>query len=191
MGTDTERLKIEIEETRADLGRDVDALAEKVDPRRVAHRRVDDARDAARRMRDAVVGASDTGTHRMSDIAEGAQERVSGTAHAMRDEATRRTRGNPLALGLVAFGVGWLVASVVPAPRAEQELVAAGADRVQPLAEPVAEHLRDSAENIKDAMSSEVSAAAQDLKDSASRGVERVRDETRGQVQDMRSQHGS
>lgn len=189
MGTDTERLRIEIEETREDLGRDVDALSEKVDPRRVAHRRVDDARDAARRMRDAVVGAGDSGRDRMSDLAGSAQEHVSGTAHSMTDEATRRTRGNPLALGLVAFGVGWLVASIVPAPRGEQELVAAGAERVQSLAEPVANHLRESAENVKEAMSPQVSAAAQDLKDSASQGVQRVRGETQGQVQDMRSQH--
>jgi hypothetical protein len=35
-----------------------------------------------------------------------------------------QTQGNPLAAGLIAFGVGWLAASLIPASRPEQQAAA-------------------------------------------------------------------
>ena len=34
----------------------------------------------------------------------------------------RQTQGNPLAAGLIAFGVGWLVSSILPASEKEKQL---------------------------------------------------------------------
>ena len=36
--------------------------------------------------------------------------------------ARRQTQGNPLAAGLIAFGVGWLVSSLLPDSQKEREL---------------------------------------------------------------------
>jgi hypothetical protein len=45
VGEDPERIEQEIERTRAKLGDDLDALEEKVNPKKVAHRSVDKARE--------------------------------------------------------------------------------------------------------------------------------------------------
>ena len=36
------------------------------------------------------------------------------------DRVSRGARGNPIAVGLGAFALGWLVSSLIPASRAEQ-----------------------------------------------------------------------
>lgn len=47
MGQDPEELKAEIEATREELGRDLDALAYKTNPSRIAHDRVSEVKSAA------------------------------------------------------------------------------------------------------------------------------------------------
>jgi hypothetical protein len=54
--------------------------------------------------------------------------------------------GNPLAAGLIAFGAGWLVSSLLPATRREQELAdqakQVAQEKVQPVAQQVAAEVR-------------------------------------------------
>ena len=71
----------------------------------------------------------------------------------------RQTRGNPLAAGLIAFGAGWLVSSLLPATRREQELAdqakQVAQEKVQPVAQQVAaevkENLREPAQQAAEA----------------------------------------
>lgn len=58
MGEDPERLEREIERTRAKLGEDLDALEEKINPKKVAHRSMDRAKEKAAEVKDKVVGAA-------------------------------------------------------------------------------------------------------------------------------------
>jgi hypothetical protein len=58
VGEDPERLEREIERTRAKLGEDLDALEEKINPKKVAHRSVDRAKEKAAEVKDKVVGAA-------------------------------------------------------------------------------------------------------------------------------------
>ena len=55
---DPEVIRRDIEATRADLSRDVDALTEKVSPARVVERRVDRAKGAAGTVKEKVMGVS-------------------------------------------------------------------------------------------------------------------------------------
>jgi hypothetical protein len=61
VGEDPERIEREIERTRAKLGDDLDALEEKINPRKVAHRSVDRAKEKAAEVKDRVVGAVTSG----------------------------------------------------------------------------------------------------------------------------------
>ena len=56
MGEDPEQLERQIEATRAKLGQDIDALEEKVNPKKVAHRSVESAKEKVADVRDKVVG---------------------------------------------------------------------------------------------------------------------------------------
>jgi Protein of unknown function (DUF3618) len=73
VGEDPEQLEREIERTRAKLGEDLDALEEKVNPKKVAHRSVDRAKEKAVDVKDRVVGA--------------AKEKAAGLAAGAKDKA--------------------------------------------------------------------------------------------------------
>lgn len=152
MTSDTDRLRADIEDTRADLGHDVDALTEKVDPRRMADRSLQSIRDTAVDVKEQVMGTG-------SDLAEG----VSVTAAEAVRAPIRGTRGNPLAAGLIAFGVGWLLGSVLPMSETERE----AAGRALEAAEPVRDEVMEVADQLKEGMREPVQEAAQQIKESA------------------------
>ena len=132
MGEETEQLRREIEATREDISRDVDALTYKASPSRIVGDRVDRTKSRLTSAKDRVFGsASDAGSSvqdRASSVAGSATDTLgsakdsvssaasgaAGAVQAAPDVARRQTEGNPLAAGLIAFGVGWLVSSLVP-----------------------------------------------------------------------------
>ena len=84
MGEESEQLRREIDQTRAELGTDVDALTEKVSPKRVVERRVDKTKDAIGGLKEKVMGttsdvSSSTGNH-LSGAASSVQGGVSSAA---------------------------------------------------------------------------------------------------------------
>jgi len=127
VGTDTNELKQGIERTRGELGRDVDALAEKVTPTRIAERRMQGVRDTASGIKDAVMGKAEQVSSSTTGTAEHLAEATRSTAGTVKQKA----EGNPLATGLLAFAAGWLVSSLLPATAKEKELARAAQDKVR------------------------------------------------------------
>jgi flagellar biosynthesis GTPase FlhF len=115
VGEDPQRIEQEIERTRAKLGDDLDALEEKVNPKKVAHRSVDRAKEKAVEVKDKVVGKagaakdkvaakvqSDDGAAGGSGGSGGIGEKVSGLAGTAKEKvaplaATARDRAGSLA----------------------------------------------------------------------------------------------
>ena len=132
------------------------------------------ASSAASSVQDAAASAAGT----VQDAASTAADAVQQAPQAIR----RQTRGNPLAAGLIAFGAGWLVSSLLPASRREQELAdqakQVAQEKVQPVLQQVAgevgDNLREPAQQAVDS----VKATAQDAK-------ETVADEGRSAAQDV------
>ena len=119
--------------TREQLGRDMDDLTDRANPKAAVRRRTYRVRASVGRARDRVMGTS-------------------GPAEQVR----RQSEGNPLAVGLIAFGAGWLVASMFPATQVEREAAGnltdavrepaqAGAQRAKELAAETAGELREPA----------------------------------------------
>jgi cell division septum initiation protein DivIVA len=159
-------LRHEIETTQRTITADVDALTEKVTPGRIVRRRTDRVRQRMNNLREKVMGgASDmvgTATQQASTVAEA----VSEAPQAIR----RGTEGNPLAAGLVAFGLGWLAASLLPATKAEQqaaqqakELVSEHSDQIGQITEQMRDNLSEPAHQAVDAVKSTVQDAAQQV----------------------------
>src|ERR687894_719598 len=137
---DPEAIRRQIEQTQRELSYDVDALNEKVNPSRVMDRRVSAAKGRIGRVRERVMGsahdtrataqyrtqnAAGTVQDRAQDAAESVQGAAQQAAHAVQqapDTIVRQAQGNPLAAGLIAFGVGWLVSSLLPASERERQL---------------------------------------------------------------------
>ena len=214
---DPEQIRREIERTQAALSQDVDALTEKVTPGKIVERRVDRARDAATRLKEKVMGTSqDYGQHAAggvrsatssvqgaaSSAASSVQDAASSAAGTVQDAASsaagavqqapqairRQTRGNPLAAGIIAFGAGWLVSSLLPATRREQELAdqakQVAQERVQPVVQQVASEVGDNLREPAQQAVQSVKATAQDAKDTVTEEGRSAAQDVQGRAQD-------
>ena len=117
MGEAAEELRGQLAQQRQDLSRDVEAIGDRVVPGRVVDRKKAAARQRFDRARDAVMGAADSATGRASDAMSSVQDKASslaGTVGDAPDMARERAQGSPVAAGLIAFGAGLLVGSLVP-----------------------------------------------------------------------------
>jgi Protein of unknown function (DUF3618) len=71
VGEDPEQLEREIEATRAKLGEDIDALEEKINPKKVAHRSVESAKEKVAEVKDKVVGKATQAKEKVTSSGNG------------------------------------------------------------------------------------------------------------------------
>ncbi|MBV9592994.1 MAG: DUF3618 domain-containing protein, partial [Actinobacteria bacterium] len=164
-----EQIQREIERTRAELSSDVDRLTEKVSPGRVVGRRVDRIKGGATSMKDRVMGSADEGAglrgagsslaSSAGDAKDSVKDAVAGAPQMVRNQA----QGNPLAAGLIAFGVGMVLASLAPASSAEQQLAAQAENKAKDLVEP----LKQSGQQLAQDMKQPVQDAVEQVKSTA------------------------
>jgi hypothetical protein len=113
------------------------AMADKYNPRKAVGRRADRVRDALHQTRDKVMGAAGSVGQTTSDRAGQARDRASHAASEAKQavgsaphRAREQAEGSPLAAGLIAFGAGMLISSLLPASDVERR----AAGRVKNLA---------------------------------------------------------
>ncbi|HWI31031.1 MAG TPA: DUF3618 domain-containing protein [Microbacterium sp.] len=163
MSTSPDAIRADIEETRRELGGDVDALADKVTPSKIMDRQKGRVKDAIGSVKDRIMGVAD-------DAGSGLHDAGAGIGDA-KDRVVAKAQGNPLAVGLVAFGVGLVVASLIPASEKEKDVAANVQDGAQPLVEKakdvakeVGEHLKEPAQQAATAVKDTATDAAQTIK---------------------------
>ena len=182
--SDPDEIRAEIEQTRARLSDDVDRLGESAAPKNVARRQVDRAKEAAVSLKDSVtesvMGRADDAQGVLSDRVGSARDSLSGVP----DSTRARTRGNPLAAGLIAFGAGLLVSSLIPSSQREQEAVG----RLQEKAEPLKEQVSQAASGLAAGLKEPAQQAVESVKETASQAAENVRVEGSGAADDVRQQ---
>lgn len=191
--SDPDQIRADIERTRAGLSSDVNLLEEKVSPSKIMDRRVQSAKGTAASLKDKVmgtaqhhVGAAQDAGQGAADSAKAALSSVSGTAHDAPGAVAARAQGNPLAAGLIAFGVGWLASSVFAPTNAEQQaaagLKAKAQETVQPAvtdaAKEVADHLREPAQQAVE----QVKGTAQDATTTVTEHARSVADDVKQQA---------
>jgi gas vesicle protein len=86
-----------------------------------------------------------------------------------------------LAAGLVAFAGGWLVASLLPATKQEEQLAETIQDKAADLKEPLKEQAQQVAQELKDNLQEPAQQAVQQVKETATDAATTVKDE--GQYQ--------
>ena len=199
MATEQEHIEREIARTRQQLGQDVDALAEKVSPTQAARRGVGRARSALVSAKDSVMGSAGDAAGTTRDRAAQLGNEVTDTAGQVRDsaeqaaqtakhEVRRRTEGNPLAAGVIAFGLGWLVSSLIPTTPVEEQMGGTirdvGQDKLAPVKDEVTSAAREMADNLKEPAQQ----AAQSVKETAASAASTVKEEGTSQAQDLSGQ---
>lgn len=120
MAKDTEVIEKDIQDTRGDLTRDVDALADKVSPGRVVHRGLDRTKGRFSSVKDQVMGSAGSATGTVRDA-----------PHNAADSITSRAEGSPLAAGLIAFGAGMLISALIPPSEAEAKVAEQAMDTLE------------------------------------------------------------
>jgi len=192
MTKDADQIREEIRVTRGELSSNVNALADSVKPGNVARRQVDRVRDAASSTKDRVMGsAPDLGSARestasrvgdakaiVSDAASSAGEAVAASPQLVRT----KTQGNPLAAGLIAFGAGWLIASLIPTTEREQQAALKAKESAAPLAQEVSGVARESAERLREPAQQ----AVESVKQTASEAVENTKQEGASAAQQVK-----
>lgn len=164
-----DEIRDDIERTRAELGDNVDALADKVRPSSIAHRQAGRIRGAFSTARERVMGTA-------SDVAEAggsAMSSAAGAVGSVPQTIARKTEGHPVAVGIIAFGAGLLLSSLVPSTTRERELAQVAKEKAAPLAGELGDAAREAAENLREPAKEAVDA----VKGTAEEAVENVRAE--------------
>jgi gas vesicle protein len=97
-------------------------------------------------------------------------------------QAAVKTQGNPLSAGLIAFGAGLLVSSLIPASQKERE----AAESLRSAAEPVTNQLTGAAKEMVQDLQEPAQEAVENVKASAVDAVESVKNEGQNAVSDVK-----
>lgn len=190
MSSDPDQIREQIERTRADLSSNVNTLADTVNPAHAAKRQVGKVKGAVVGVKDKVMGsAADAGSSLSA-----AQSSMTDAVSQSPDQLRARTAGNPLAAGLIAFGVGWLAGSLLPATGAEQQAATKVKETAAPAigdaAKEVADHLKDPAQQAVDSVKETAADAASTVKDEGASAARDVKDQAQDAKETVQ-QHSS
>jgi len=128
--------------------------------------------DGVRSLRDRVMGSASDGTRRIGDSAGSVRDHVNA------DALKEQTAGSPLGAGLIAFGVGFLVAAVIPPSEPE----VAAARRAEGHLEPAKEALVEAGRNVAADLKDEAADSARDVKAHAADAAGTVTDSAKQQA---------
>ena len=203
---DPEAIRRQIEQTQRELSYDVDALNEKVNPARVVDRRMTAAKGRVARVKEKVMGSAHDTSARTQGVASNAAGSVQGAASSAADSVqnaassavetvqqtpdmvVRQTQGNPLAAGLIAFGVGWLVSSLLPASEKEKQLAQQAESAVKEHKDALLEPAKQAAAQMGEELKPAAQQAVDEVKSTAQDAAQTVKDEGQSAAQDVKGQ---
>ena len=175
MGEDPDRIRREIEQTRADMGETVDALGYKTDVKARA-------KDSIQDKKESVMG-----------VASSAKERLVGAGQTVGDKTpdsdqvkhqARRAKSvaqeNPLGLAVGAVAVGFLAGMLIPSTRIEDEKMGAISDDVIDRAKETGQEALERGKHVAEQ-------AAETVKDAGREQAEQLKDSAQEKAQEARS----
>jgi gas vesicle protein len=204
--SDPEVIRRQIEDTRRELSYDVDALNEKVNPARVVDRRVNAAKGRLSQVKERVMGTAEDTTSSAqgaaSEVAGSVQNAASSAAETVQSAAStaagavqqapdvviRQAQGNPLAAGMIAFGVGWLVSSLLPATEKERQLAQQAESAVKEHKDALIEPAKQVAQGVGEQLKPAAQQAVEEVKSTAQEAASTVKEEGKSAAQDVQGQ---
>ncbi len=203
MGQSAQQVRADIMRTRENLGQDLDAIGDKISPRQAVRRRTDRVRGTLTDMKERVMGSAESATSAVSsegssvagsvrdaasDVASSVADAASGAADAVRhgpDVVKKQTEGNPMAVGLIAFGLGVLAGTILPSTRTEKSMAPQLRERV---VEPMKETASETAREVGQDLRGSTEEAAERVKQTAQEGAQRLTEEARHRMADVKSE---
>jgi len=178
MGQEAEALKADIQERRESMTGTIDAIENKVVPSRIIERRRAAVSGWVGGVKERVMGSAQSAGDQASTTAGKVSDGVSHAADAVSNapqQVSRATAGSPLIAGAVAFGVGALVAVLLPETEPEQRAVAS----VQPQLAAATDAVKEAGQHALETAKSSAQDAAQELKSSAADHAHEVTDDAK------------
>jgi hypothetical protein len=129
----------------------------------------DAAKETAGHLRETASHARDQVAHAGEQTQRAAHEAVSGVRG--------QTEGNPIAAGLVAFGIGWLVSSLIPSSQAEEQAALRAREVARERVGPLLDEAKQAAAEVGQNLQDEAQEAAQHIKEHAQEAGETVKAE--------------
>lgn len=187
MGQEPEELRRDIERRREELGDTIDAIGDRVSPGRIIERRRNRMSDGVQSFKERIMGTVSTGTSAVTGAVSSSTSAVTGAAGSVRDHVgpdsvKQQTTGSPLGAGLVAFGIGFLVAAALPSTETEANVAASAQDALEPAKEALVESAKSVAGDLKE----EASQKARDVSATASEAASGVTDTAKQQVSEAK-----
>jgi gas vesicle protein len=190
MSENPDAIRADIEATRERLGTNVDAVADKVTPSNIVHRQTSKVKDAVFGVKEKVMGSAEHTTHTTSGGLHQATDTAGNALHdageAIADaphQVKTKTQGNPLAAGLIAFGAGLLVSSLIPPSEKERE----AADALKTAAEPVTTQLTEAAKDMAQGWKEPAQDAVENVKATATDAAQHIKDEGQTAASDVKA----
>ena len=185
MGQESEALKTDIQQRRQSMTGTIDAIENRVVPGRIIERRRAAVTGWAGGIKERVMGSA----HSVTDQASSAADRVGdGMSHATDAvgnapaQVQHATAGSPLIAGAVAFGLGALVAALLPQTEPEQRAVAA----VQPQLAAATDAVKDGGQHALETAKASTQDAAQSLKGTAADHAHDIADQAKDAGQQIK-----
>ena len=187
MGQEPDRIREEIEQTRAEMSETVDALGYKADVKSRAKENLQDKRDSAKEsilgVKDRIVGAGDSVTSSVSDRTPDSVQ-VKQKARQAKSVAQE----NPLGLAIGSLAVGFLGGMLIPSTRVEDEKIGPIADEVK---DKVKETGQEALEHGKQVAQDAAQSAQQTAKESGQQHAQEVKDSAQQSAQDVKDSASS
>ena len=185
MGQSPEELRYEIADTRAELGQTLDAIGDRVSPGRMIERRKNRFVVGMRSAKDRIMGTASDASHAVTDRVQGVGDGIAGTAGEAVDTvrgapevARQQAQGNPMMVGAVAFGVGFLVAAAFPPSRTEEQLAEQAMEKAEPVKQQLIESGQEVAEHLKESATEAVGQVKQTATESAGQVADTAKEAT-------------
>ncbi len=196
MGQSSEELRYEIEATRSDMSGTLEAIGDRVSPSRKVERTKNRARNRFSDLRESVMGRAEMAGERVSSAghtitgsAGSAASSVGGTASHLAGSVREapgslasRAEGAPLAAGAVAFGLGMVLAAVLPKSEREQQDAQRLAGAAEPLKQGITEVGREVGQHLQEAGKEH----AQQLGSTAQEAVGEVKGQAQAVAQEVK-----
>jgi Protein of unknown function (DUF3618) len=170
-----DELEADIAHTREDMSATLGAIGDQVSPKRVVESVTHRIRRWIESARDGIMGSASEvegyGGQGGAEVGGGGEHRAPGTA-AM----AAQNQGNPLAAGLIAFGAGLLVGSLLPATKVEQQGLSAIADKAEPAIDAAVEAASELGHGLQQSAEQAASQLGEALTDASQQIADQTKD---------------
>ena len=198
MGEEPDRIRAEIEATRAEMSETVDALGYKADVKSRAKESIQEKKDSAKEsivgatqsVKEKIVGAGSSVGDSVSSVGGSVSDRTPD-AEQVKHQAKRAVgvaQSNPLGLAIGSVAVGFIAGMLIPSTRVEDEKLGPVADDVKERAKQTGQ---EALEHGKQVAQDAAQSAQETVKESGQEHAQQVRDSAQDHAQEVQERHAS